>query len=129
MIDLLAEWGWRQEYDPDFDVIRDFTVPFVKAANGIRVYGSPACVAAMDEIQEALDILNKAAGNSEHETAAHKAIEAGHDHFVVAAREDVGPQKADRLKDVPFHQGGGPRTAAKRAPGRARRDKARLKPN
>src|SRR5215470_8274394 len=57
-IDLLAEWGWRQEYDPDFDVIRDFTVPFVKAANGIRVYGSPARVAAMDEIQEALDILN-----------------------------------------------------------------------
>jgi hypothetical protein len=56
-IDLLTDWGWRREH-PKYDVINEFTIPFVRAANHVRVYGSPASIAAMDEIQEAFALLN-----------------------------------------------------------------------
>jgi hypothetical protein len=107
-IDLLTDWGWRRYgQDPDYEVVRDFTVPFVRVANRVRVYGSPASIAAMDEIQEGFARLNRAEGESEHE-AADEAIGAGHDHLVMAARADVGPRKDDGLKDVPYRQGAGP---------------------
>jgi hypothetical protein len=93
--------------DRGYNIIRDFNVPFVRAANRVRVYGSPASIAAMDEIQEGFAKLNRAEGESERE-AAHKAIRAGHDHLVIAARADVGPRNDDQLKDVPFGQGAGP---------------------
>jgi hypothetical protein len=105
-INLLTDWGWRQG-DPDYDVKRDFTIPFVRAANKVRVYGSPASVAAMDELQEAFAMLNRAKNESER-AAADKAIGLGLDHFVMAARADVGPDKDDNLPEVPFHQGAGP---------------------
>ena len=108
-LDLLGDWGWRSDgSDPSYDVVRDFTIPFVRTANRIRVYGSPASIAATDEIQEGFAMLNRAEGASELE-AAYKAINIGYDHFVIAARADVGPRKDDDLKDVPFHQGAGPR--------------------
>jgi hypothetical protein len=90
-----------------YDVVREFTIPFVRAANRVRVYGSPASIAAMDEIQEGFAMLNRAKGEADRE-AAEKAIRIGHDHFVMAAREDVGPRKEDHLKDVSFRKGGGP---------------------
>jgi hypothetical protein len=108
-IDLLTDFGWRAGGDPGYDVVRDFTVPFVRAANRVRVYGSPASIAAMDEIQEGFARLNNAKNDSER-AAAHEAIGIGHDHFVNAARADVGPRTDDDLKDVPFRQGAGPRT-------------------
>ena len=89
--------------------MREFTIPFVRVANRVRVYGSPASIAAMDEIQEGFAMLNRAKGEAERE-AAEKAIRIGQDHFVIAAREDVGPRKEDHLKDVRFRQGGGPPT-------------------
>ena len=107
-IDLLSDWGWRGDgQDPDYDVVRDFNIPFVRVANRIRIYGSPASIAAMDEIQDGFARRNRAEGESEHE-AADEAIRAGQHHLVMAARADVGPQKADQLEDVPFRQGAGP---------------------
>ena len=106
-IDLLTDFGWRSTFDRKYDVMREFTISFVRAANKVRVYGSPASIAAMDEIQEGFAMLNRANGEAERE-AAEKAIRIGHDHFVIAAREDVGPRKEDHLKDVRFRQGGGP---------------------
>jgi hypothetical protein len=107
-IDLLTDRGWRSD-DPKYDkaIVREFTIPFVRAVNRVRVYGSPASIAAMDEIQDAFRMLNRAKGESER-AAAEKAIDLGHNHLVIAAREDVGPRKEDGLKDVPFRQGAGP---------------------
>jgi hypothetical protein len=107
-IDLLTDRGWRSG-DPKYDaaIVREFTIPFVRAVNRVRVYGSPASIAAMDEIQDAFGMLNTAKGESER-AAAEIAIRLGHDHLVIAAREDVGPRKEDGLKDVPFRQGAGP---------------------
>jgi len=106
-IDLLTDWGWRETSDRKYDVVRDFTIPFVRTANRVRVYGSPASVAAMDEIQEGFAMLNRAKGDAER-AAADRAIRTGHDHLVIAARADVGPRPEDDLKDVPFHSGAGP---------------------
>lgn len=109
-IDLLSELDWRQAYDRKYDVVRDFTMPFLRAANRVRVYGSPESVAAMDEIQDGFAKRNSAKGESERE-AAEKAIRLGGDHLFMAARADVGPRiKEDDLKVVPFHQGAGPLT-------------------
>ena len=108
-IDLMSDWEWRATYDRKYDVVHEFTIPFVRAANRVRVYGSPASIAAMDEIQEAFGMLNIAKGENERE-AAEKAIQLGRDHFVIAARADVGPREEDDLKEVPFHQGAGPLT-------------------
>ena len=49
-IDLLTDFGWRFD-DKNYDIKQTFTVPFVRAANRVRVHGSPASVAAMDKIQ------------------------------------------------------------------------------
>ena len=106
-IDLLTDRGWREASDRKYDIIREFTIPFVRVANRVRVYGSPASIAAMDEIQEGFAMLNRAKEESERE-AAEQAIRGGQDHFVMAAREDVGPRVEDELKDVPFHPGAGP---------------------
>ncbi len=106
-IDLMTDWGWRDGQDKTFDVVRDFTIPFVRAANRVRVYGSPASVAAMDEIQIGFHHLNRARTQSEQESA-YAAIRAGHDHLVSAARADVGPRAEDELADVPFRPGAGP---------------------
>ena len=106
-IDLLTDFGWRSTFDRKYDVVREFTVPFVRTANRVRVYGSPASIAAMDEIQEGFAMLNRAKGEAQRE-AAEKAISTGIDHFVIAARADVGPRKEDHLNDVPFRQGAGP---------------------
>ena len=56
VIDLLSEFGWRVSFDKKYDVLKDFNLPFLRAANRVRVYGSPATVAAIDEIQLALQM-------------------------------------------------------------------------
>jgi hypothetical protein len=61
----------------------------------------------MDEIQAGFRLLNHAESSEELE-AAHHAIRTGHDHLVIAARADIGPQLDDELADVPFHAGAGP---------------------
>jgi hypothetical protein len=76
-IDLLTDWGWRSD-DRKYDVVHEFTIPFVRAANHVRIYGSPASIAAMDEIQEGFAMLNRAKGESERQ-AAEKAISLAHD--------------------------------------------------
>jgi hypothetical protein len=105
-IDLLTDWGWRED-DRKFDVVHDFTIPFVRAANRLRVYGSPASVAAIDEVQQGFRLLNRAHTRQE-QNVAHRAIRTGHDHLVIAAREDVGPREDDELAVVPFRPGAGP---------------------
>jgi hypothetical protein len=105
-IDLMTDWGWRGD-DPTFDVVREFTIPFVRMANRVRVYGSPASVAAMDKIQAGFGLLNHAE-TSEELDAAQRAIRDGHDQLVIAARDDVGPRDDDELVQVPFHSGAGP---------------------
>ncbi len=105
-IDLLTDWGWRS-FDPKFDIVSEFTIPFVRVANRVRVYGSPASVAAVDEIQRGFAMLNKSEKEVDSQ-AAHEAIHIGHSHLVMAAREDVGPRKDDGFRDVPFQPGAGP---------------------
>jgi len=107
-IDLLTDFGWRSN-DKDYDVVHEFSIPFVRAANRVRVHGSPASVAAMDEVQLALDKMNHAKTESEKE-AADIAFNAGLDDLVIAARDDVGPEKVDGLPVVQFIPGAGPRT-------------------
>ena len=34
-IDLLTDWGWQRSI-PNYDVVREFTIPFVRAANHVR---------------------------------------------------------------------------------------------
>jgi len=36
-IDLLTDLGWREDYDRSFGVVKDFTIPFVRAANRVLV--------------------------------------------------------------------------------------------
>jgi hypothetical protein len=110
-IDLVTDWQWREQYDPDFDILKDFTILFVRSATRIRLYGSPVSIAAVDEIQEGLHKLNEAneKQNEGAGTAAYKAIGIALDHLVIAARADVGSQDDDKVPNVPFRQGGGPR--------------------
>jgi hypothetical protein len=107
-IDLLTDWGWRTGAS-DFDVVRDFTIPFVRCANKVRVYESPASIVAIDELQVAFAKLNAAQTEAEIE-AAYAEIAIGHDHLVTAARADVGPRPEDGLANVPFRPGAGPKT-------------------
>jgi hypothetical protein len=106
-IDLLSDLGWREGRDPEFDVERDFSRPFVRAINGVRLYGSPESVAAADELQDAFHKSNNAKSEKAREIAA-AAIQRGHDRLVIAARADVGPRREDGLKEVPFRKGAGP---------------------
>lgn len=108
-IDLLTDFGWRIRGDKPYDIENEFTIPFVRAANRVRVHGSPASVAAMDEVQRALDKMNHAKTESER-NAAEIAFNVGLDDLVIAARDDVGPKKEDGLPVVPFIPGAGPRT-------------------
>src|SRR5438067_1115566 len=105
-IDLVTDWQWR-EGDPDFDVVRDFSILFVRSATRVRLYGSPASIAAVDHIQEGLAELNRAR-NKDAGSATHEAINIALDELVIAARADVGP-KDDDLPNVPFRAGAGPR--------------------
>jgi len=107
-IDLMTDFGWRTG-DSNFDVVREFTIPFVRCANRVRVYGSPASIAAVDKIQEGFSKLNAAQTEADSETA-YADIAVGHDDLVIAARVDVGPRPEDGLADVPFQKGAGPRT-------------------
>ncbi len=107
-LDLMGDWGWRTG-DSSFDVVREFTIPFVRCANRVRVYGSPASIAAIDKIQSGFSKLNAVQSEAESE-AAYAEIAIGHDDLVIAARADVGPRPEDELADVPFQKGAGPRT-------------------
>ena len=107
-IDLLTEFEWRSG-DKNYDVKQAFTIPFVRAANRVRVHGSPASVAAMDEIQGGFVKWNDAKTYSEH-NASLNAIDVGLDHLVDAARDDVGPKREDGLPKVSHSKGAGPRT-------------------
>jgi uncharacterized protein with von Willebrand factor type A (vWA) domain len=108
-IDLLNDFHWRIAYDPHFDVVRDFNLPFLHASGRMRVYGSPESIAAVDEVMEALTKLNEGKDKKERE-AANAALIRGEDHLTAAARADVGPRQEDGLRDVPFQRGAGPRT-------------------
>lgn len=107
-IDLLTDFGWRYG-DKSYDIKQAFTIPFVRAANRVRVHGSPDSVAAMDEIQVGFAKWNDARTDSER-NASFNAIQVGLDHLVDAARDDVGPKPVDRLPEVPHSKGAGPRT-------------------
>jgi hypothetical protein len=67
-IDPMTDFGWRTG-DSNFDVDRELTIPLVRCANGVRVYGSPASVATVDTIQEGFAKLNAAQTEAESETA------------------------------------------------------------
>ena len=108
-IDLLTDYGWRNLSGRKYDVVNEFTIPFVRSANRVRVHGSPASVAAMDEVQKGFAMLS-GSKNDRERNAAEEAISTGLDHLVNAAREDVGPRlKEDDLRDVSFQPGAGPR--------------------
>jgi len=107
-IDLLTDFDWRYD-DKDYDVKHEFTIPFVRAANEVRVHGSPASVAAMDEIQQGFAKLNDAKTENER-NAFINMIDTGLDHLIDAARDDVGPKPDDGLPAVHYTPGAGPRT-------------------
>jgi hypothetical protein len=103
VMDLLVDFGWDSAFpDEDYNVAESFNKPFLHAANQVRLYGSPATVAAIDQIQEGLAAMNR------DDPAAESLFRRGGDAFTLAAREDVGPRSEDGLKDVNFQQGIGP---------------------
>lgn len=104
-MDLIAEYGWRRD-EPDYNVVQEFTIPFLHAANRVRLYCGPATVAAMDELQEAFACVN--AGRTDREMSDAQA-RVGHacDMFVKAARDDVGPTRQDKLAPAIFRPGAG----------------------
>jgi hypothetical protein len=108
-IDLLTDFGWRSEDEPEYsaNIVREFTIPFVHAANRVRLYGSPASIAAMDELQGAFAYLNAARTDEELRDAQARVAEA-HNRFVDAARADVGPRREDGLASSSFRPGAGP---------------------
>jgi hypothetical protein len=116
-IDLLTDYGWRSTSPSasvlpwprraQYDVIREFTIPFVRAANRIRLYCSEPSIAAIDQIQEGFALLNAANTNADFDNA-YAQIHSGHDLLVRAAREDVGPRPEDRLRAAPHRVGAGP---------------------
>jgi hypothetical protein len=107
-MDLLAEYGWRID-EPDYaaNLVQEFTIPFLHAANRVRLYCGPATVAAMDELQEAFACMNAARTDREMGDAQARVGHA-HDMFVKAARDDVGPTRQDKLATAIFRPGAGP---------------------
>jgi hypothetical protein len=59
-IDLLTNYGWRNVSGRKYDVVNEFTIPFVRSANRVRIHGSPASVVAIDEVQKGFAMLNGA---------------------------------------------------------------------
>jgi hypothetical protein len=108
-IDLLTDYGWRRQYEPGYNanIVQEFTIPFIHTANRVRLYCSPASIAAMDELQEAFTSLNAARTDQELKEAEARVAHA-RDMFVNAAREDVGPRRQDRLATATFRLGAGP---------------------
>lgn len=108
-INLVTDWQWRRaSNDPNAD--RDFTIPFVRSATAVRLYGSPASINAVDRIQSGLKQLNNAQDRRSLDVA-YTEINAGLDELVEVARSDVGPRlDEDNLPDVSFRRGAGPRT-------------------
>lgn len=108
-IDLLTDYGWRTQYEPDYsaNIVQEFTIPFIHMANRVRLYCSPASIEAIDKLQEAFTSLNAAHTDSELEDAEARIAQA-RDMFVNAARADVGPRRQDRLATATFRPGAGP---------------------
>jgi hypothetical protein len=103
VMDLLVDFGWDSAFPgKEYNVVESFNKPFLHAANRVRLYGSPAAIAAVDQIQTGLAAMNHA------DPAAGDLFNRGVDDFAIAAREDVGPRPEDGLKDVSFRQGIGP---------------------
>jgi len=102
-MDLLVDFGWDSAFPGEgYNVVESFNKPFLHAANRVRLYGSPAAVAAIDQIQEGLAAMNRT------DSAAQDLFNKGANAFTIAARDDVGPRTEDELKDVNFQQGIGP---------------------
>jgi hypothetical protein len=89
------------------NIVQEFTIPFVRMANHVRLYCSPASIAAMDAVQEAFASLNAARTDLEVEEAEAGVAQA-QAIFISAARADVGPRRQDRLAAAPFRPGAGP---------------------
>jgi hypothetical protein len=107
-INLVTDWQWRRGYnDPNAD--RDFTIPLVRSATAVRLFGSPASINAVDRIQSGLGQLNNAKDHRSLD-AANTEINAGLNELVDVARSEVGPLPEDKLPDVQFQRGAGPRT-------------------
>jgi hypothetical protein len=105
----LNDFSWDLETgDPDYDVVKAFSKPFVRVASRIRIYGSPESVAAVDEIQRGLHLSN-VSSDEQSSTDAWTTIFAGFDLLFEAARNDVGPKPDDELREVAYQHGGGPR--------------------
>jgi hypothetical protein len=107
-LDLLTAFTWGAGDGTSGDVLTSFTTPFVRAATRIRVYGSPAAVAAVDVIQAGLVPLNSADGDDDAVRAGQADLIRGIDALFDAARSDVGPRPEDGLPNRPFLTGGGP---------------------
>jgi hypothetical protein len=103
LLDVLTLWSIRQEGDDD-----TFTKPFNNLQHRIRLYGSPASIAAVDAIEEALDVWGRRTDQQTTDAAWSRFWDAV-DLFVIATRADVGPRPEDGLADVPFVKGLGPR--------------------
>ncbi len=109
-MDLLSDFLWDVEAaGSDYDVVTQFTKPFLRVANRIRIYGSPESVAAIDEIQRGFAVPN-AASDEQASVSAWATVNRGIDLLYESARNDVGPREDDQLQRVDFQRGAGPRT-------------------
>jgi hypothetical protein len=58
--DLVVDFGWDSDLPgKKYDVVESFNKPFLHAANRVRLYGSPAAIAAVDQIQQGLSAMNR----------------------------------------------------------------------
>jgi predicted nicotinamide N-methyase len=105
-LDLLTDFGWDAGLRR-YNVVEAFNKPFLHAANRVRLYGSPAAIAAIASIQDGFAALNDADGDPTI-ASAQELISQGMDDFANAARDDVGPRPEDALKDAYFPPGLGP---------------------
>jgi len=110
----VTDWGWESD-KPGYDVERGFSLPFVRESNRVRLYGSPASIAAIDDMQQELNLLNRAQRGDGDRTGAYKAIYAAYDKFVIAARKDVGPRDEEGWTEEGAISGRWRRTAGMKA--------------
>lgn len=106
-LDLLTDFGWDTSQQ-QYDVTESFNKPFLHAANRVRLYGSPAAIAAVTKIQDGFAALADADGDPAI-ASAQELLNQGMDDLANAARDDVGPRPEDGLKDAVFQRGLGPR--------------------
>jgi len=105
----VTDWGWESD-KPGYDVERGFSLPFVRESNRVRLYGSPASIAAIDDMQQELNLLNRAQRGDGDRTWRTRLSTLHTTNSLSRLERTWGRgMKRDGPKKVPFQEGGGVR--------------------